>query len=161
MAPESAQSSVVASDDKEERLDKLPEKYRDEILRQYDLPEVKVNLFTILGYDTRFDLVLQIIGSIMSVGAGIPPWHVRLTFSGAALPLMTILIGNLTNVFGSLVSPGANGITSVASVDEFHAQVKHQSLVLVFIGISVFLATYIGTMSWIVTGERISRRIRM
>jgi hypothetical protein len=73
MAPESTPSSVVASDDKEDRLDKLPEKYRDEILRQYDLPEVKVNLFTILGYGTRFDLVLQIVGSIASVGAGISP----------------------------------------------------------------------------------------
>jgi hypothetical protein len=74
---------------------------------------------------------------------------------------MTILIGNLTNVFGALLSPGANGIQSLSSVDEFHAQVSHQSLVLVYIGISVFIATYIGTMSWIITGERISRRIRM
>jgi hypothetical protein len=74
---------------------------------------------------------------------------------------MTILIGNLTNVFGSLLAPNANGIPSLSSVDDFHAEVKHQSLVLVYIGISVFVATYIGTMSWIVSGERISRRIRM
>jgi hypothetical protein len=71
MAPESDKSSVVASDDKED-LDQLPEKYRDQLLKQYELPDVKVNLFTILGYGTRLDLALQIVGSIMSVGAGIP-----------------------------------------------------------------------------------------
>lgn len=73
MAPASEKSSVVASDDKDEKLDELPDKYRAEILRQYDLPEVKVNLFTILGYGTRLDLALQIIGTIMSIGAGISP----------------------------------------------------------------------------------------
>lgn len=74
---------------------------------------------------------------------------------------MTILIGNLTNVFGAIVSPGAHGIESLSSVQEFHQKVSHQALVLVVIGLSVFVATYIGTVCWIITGERISRRIRM
>jgi hypothetical protein len=69
MPPESGKSSVVASDDAKD-LDRLPEKYREEILKQYDLPDVKVNLFTILAYGTRLDHALQIIGSLMSVGAG-------------------------------------------------------------------------------------------
>ena len=157
----SNKSSVVALDEKDQ-LDQLPEKYRDEILKQYDLPDVKVNLFTILGYGTSLDMALQIVGSIMAVGAGLPPlrlWHIDI--AGAALPLMTILVGNLTNVFGSLVAPGAHGIQSLSSQEEFHAQVSHQALVLVYLGLSVFCATYIGTMSWIITGERISRRIRM
>lgn len=53
-----------------DRLNALPQKYRDEILKQYDLPQVKVNLFTILGCGTSTDFVLQIFGSVMSVGAG-------------------------------------------------------------------------------------------
>lgn len=80
---------------------------------------------------------------------------------GAALPLMTILIGNLTNVLGAIDSPGAHGIESLSSVEEFHTKVSHQALILVFIGIAVFVATYVGTVCWIITGERISRRIRM
>jgi ATP-binding cassette subfamily B (MDR/TAP) protein 1 len=80
---------------------------------------------------------------------------------GAAMPLMTILIGNLTNLLGSIVSPGAPGIQSLSSVQEFHTKVAHQALVLVCLGIAVFVATYIGTVCWIITGERISRRIRM
>jgi len=53
-------------------IDNLPEQYREEILRQYDLPKVKVNLFTLLGYGTWGEFALQILGSVMSVGAGRP-----------------------------------------------------------------------------------------
>ena len=65
-------SSIFALDNKDD-LDRLPEEHRDEILKQYDLPKVKVNLFTLLGYGTPLDFALQIIGSVMSVGAGPPP----------------------------------------------------------------------------------------
>jgi hypothetical protein len=74
---------------------------------------------------------------------------------------MTILIGNLTNELGAISSPGAHGVQSVASVQEFHSKVSHLALILVFFGISVFVGTYVGTVCWIITGERISRRIRM
>jgi hypothetical protein len=73
MSHESGKSSVVALDDKADfdfDLDQLPEKHREEILKQYDLPNLKVNLFTILGYGTPLDLVLQSLGSVMAVGAG-------------------------------------------------------------------------------------------
>lgn len=51
-------------------LDRLPEKHREEILKQYDLPKVNVNFFTLLGYGNYVDYALQVVGSIMSVGAG-------------------------------------------------------------------------------------------
>jgi len=71
MSYESGKSSVVGLDDEAEfDLDQLPEKYREEILKQYDLPNVKVNLFTILAYGTPLDFLLQILGSVMSVAAG-------------------------------------------------------------------------------------------
>jgi hypothetical protein len=163
MSHESKKSSVVAldSDKADFDLDQLPEKHRDEILKQYDLPDVKVNLFTILGYGTPLDFVLQSFGSVMAVGAGTTiSFRLELMW-GAALPLMTILIGNLTNVLGGIASPGAHGVDSLSSVQEFHTKVSHQALILVYIGIAVFAATYVGTVCWIVTGERISRRIRM
>jgi hypothetical protein len=73
---------------------------------------------------------------------------------------MTILIGNMTNLFGGISSPHALGVTSV-EVDYFNQQVKRLAVILVYIGISVFVATYLGTVCWIISGERISRRIRM
>jgi len=70
MSRDSNKSSVVRLDDKEQ-LDLLPEKHREEILKQYDLPNVKVNLFTLLGYGTPLDFALQILGSVMATAAGI------------------------------------------------------------------------------------------
>jgi ATP-binding cassette subfamily B (MDR/TAP) protein 1 len=131
----------------DDHLGSLSERQRDEILKQYDLPKVKVNLFTLLGYGTPLEFALQIVGSVMSAGAG------------AALPFMTILFGSLTNLFGGVSSPGAVGITS-DSVDEFNSEVSRSTLIIVYIGISVFVASYIGTVCWIIAGERISRRIR-
>ena len=73
---------------------------------------------------------------------------------------MTILIGNLTNVFGGITNPGALSVTSIDSVDYFNSQIHRLVLILVYLGISVFFATYIGSVCWIITGERITRRIR-
>lgn len=71
MSRESNKSSEgIALEDKDQ-LEQLPEKHREEILKQYDLPNVKVNLFTILGYGTSLDFTLQIVGGLMSLGAGI------------------------------------------------------------------------------------------
>lgn len=71
MSRESGKSIVVALDDKADYdLDQLPDKHREEILKQYDLPIAKVNFFTILGYGTPLDFVLQSLGSVMAVGAG-------------------------------------------------------------------------------------------
>jgi len=50
--------------------DTLSKKHREEILKQYDLPKVSVNLFTLLKYGDRLDFVLQIVGSLFSVAGG-------------------------------------------------------------------------------------------
>lgn len=53
-----------------DRLDPLPQKHREEIMKQYDLPDVKVSLIKLLRYGTPLDVILQILGSVMAVGAG-------------------------------------------------------------------------------------------
>ena len=74
---------------------------------------------------------------------------------------MTILIGNLTNVFGGITNPGAFSVTTITTTAYFNSQVHRLALILVYLGIGVFFATYIGSVCWIITGERISRRIRV
>jgi hypothetical protein len=70
-ASESNKSRLLGLDEQtKDDLDQLPEKHREEILKQYDLPKVSVNLFTLLGYGNYVDYALQVVGSIMSVGAG-------------------------------------------------------------------------------------------
>jgi ATP-binding cassette, subfamily B (MDR/TAP), member 1 len=80
--------------------------------------------------------------------------------TGAALPLMTVVFGNLTNVFGGFGMPGAATVQSLPSADEFNAQVTKNALYFVYIGIGVLVAAFIGTLFWTLSGERISRRIR-
>ena len=71
LKPESIESESK-KDDFEERLAGLPEKYREEILRQYDIPDIKVNLLSVFRYSTWVEIVLMIIGTLASVGAGTP-----------------------------------------------------------------------------------------
>lgn len=54
----------------EESLLGLPEKYRDEILRQYNLPETKASLLSILRFATWKETTLMIVGSLASAAAG-------------------------------------------------------------------------------------------
>lgn len=62
--------SKKKSEDFEERLAGLPEKYRDEILRQYDIPETKVSLLAVLRHATLFEKLLMIIGTLMAIASG-------------------------------------------------------------------------------------------
>lgn len=67
--PESDESEPK-KDDFEERLAGLPEKYRDEILRQFDIPQTKITLLSVLGYATWPEILLMIAGSLFSMGGG-------------------------------------------------------------------------------------------
>ena len=55
------------------RLEGLPKKYREEILRQYEIPTSKATLLTILGSATWMEVLLMIFATILSITAGIGP----------------------------------------------------------------------------------------
>jgi len=73
---------------------------------------------------------------------------------------MTVVFGNLTNVFGGFGSPGATTVQSIPSASEFNSEVRKNALYFVYIGIGVLITSFIGTLFWTLSGERISRRIR-
>ena|ERR1700737_704037 len=54
------------------KLDGLPEKYRDEILRQYALPEANASMLTILRCATWYETLLMVIGTLASAASGCP-----------------------------------------------------------------------------------------
>jgi ABC transporter transmembrane region len=147
-ATDPAESIDKKEDDFEQRLAGLPEKYKEEILKQYDVPTAKYTLLSVLRYATLSEKALMVLGGITA------------TASGAAIPLMTIIFGNLTNVFGGFGSGGAPTSTPPLSVDEFNSQVSHNALLFVYLGIGIVAASYAGTFSWTLSGERVSRRIR-
>ena len=76
------------------------------------------------------------------------------------MPLMAIIFGDLSNTFGGL-QHGAPGITTFQTVEAFSGEVSRLTLDFVYIGIGVSAATFFGTLTWIIGGERITRRIRM
>ena len=69
--PESSASDGEKNDEEfKDRLASLPEKYREEILKQYDLPDTNATLLHILGYATWIDVVLMVLGTLFSMGSG-------------------------------------------------------------------------------------------
>src|SRR5438046_9676325 len=48
----------------------LPKKYREEILRQYDLPTKKATVLDIFHWATPLDTFLMLIGTLMAIAAG-------------------------------------------------------------------------------------------
>jgi len=76
------------------------------------------------------------------------------------MPLMTIVMGNLTNVFGAFSVPGVPNVNAINSVEEFNRDVSSLTKDFVYVGAGLFLASYISTVIWIVCGERIARRIQ-
>jgi hypothetical protein len=71
------------TDDKAvDHLDPQLKQHREELQKQYEIPKIKVGFLTILGYGTPLDYFLQILGAIMSIGAGIFPRQICTNLRG-------------------------------------------------------------------------------
>lgn len=86
---EKADSKVIVPD-----ADKDDDPYKhlpaDEVAilkQQVDTPNVKVGILTLYRYASRNDLLFMSVGAICAIAAG------------AALPLMTVIFGNLQGTF--------------------------------------------------------------
>jgi hypothetical protein len=71
---EDAASVAPADSALETVLERLPTKFRDEILKQYDLPDTKVSILTIFRYGTPLEYAMQALGVLMAIGGGIFPF---------------------------------------------------------------------------------------
>ncbi|CAG8840635.1 28112_t:CDS:2, partial [Racocetra persica] len=68
-------------------------------------------------------------------------------------PVLTILYGIIVDYYTEFQ-------THAISTSEFSEGVIYFSLISVYFGIGVFVATYISVAAWVYTGERIARPIR-
>ncbi|CCG81794.1 ABC multidrug transporter Mdr1 [Taphrina deformans PYCC 5710] len=137
----------VGTEDKTRRdgeadpLKDLEPAQREALLAQIDTPVTKdVTYFGLMRYATPYDRVLQLIGVVTCIAAG------------AALPLMTIVFGSLTQSF----TDAARG----QSLSQFQHDVNHLTLYFVYIAIGVFGTTYIYTTCFIIAGENITKQLR-
>ncbi|KAG6252487.1 hypothetical protein E4U49_007718 [Claviceps purpurea] len=113
------------------------------LTRQTLTPELKQGIGVLYRYASRNDLIIIAVSAVCAVA------------SGAALPLMTILFGNLQNTFQHFFF-SAESMTYDAFVDELSKYV----LYFVYLAIGEFIVTYICTVGFIYTGEHISAKIR-
>lgn len=108
---------------------------------QVDLPTTQINFFSLFRFATRTDLILLTIGALDAIAAG------------AALPLFTILFGELTQTFTDFF---VNGLDP----NEFQHQVNHFTLYFVYLGIGITAASFVQTFIHVDRGEVIAARLR-
>ncbi|KAH8647770.1 P-loop containing nucleoside triphosphate hydrolase protein [Xylariales sp. PMI_506] len=108
---------------------------------QLDSPEVKASFLSLYRYADKCDYIITIVSIICAIGAG------------AALPLLTVLFGQLATTFQQVSQ-------DTISYDEFESQLVRNVLYYVYIGIAEFGAIYISTVGFVYAGENITRKIR-
>ena len=135
-------SKVVDIAGKEQSIySHLPATEINIIKNQVDIPVVKSGWRTLYRYATTVDFIIIATSTICSIAAG------------AALPLMTVIFGNLAGAFSGYFQ----GTITRASFDD---TIIHMILYFVYVGIAEFCTVYISTVGFIYTGEHISGKMR-
>lgn len=113
-----------------------------EILKnQIQLPDTKLNYFSLFRYTTKFDVLILCVACLASI------------ISGAALPLFTLIFGNLTQVF-------TNFFVYHTDPAEFQRTVNYNTLYFVYLGVGIAVASFLQTYLHVDRGEVIAARIR-
>jgi ATP-binding cassette subfamily B (MDR/TAP) protein 1 len=128
----------------------LPD-HQAKILRdQVYTPQVRVGAATLYRYASRNDLLIMAVAAICAI------------ISGAVLPLMTVIFGNLQGTFQNyftpeeLLPPGPKKMT----YDDFTSELNKLVLYFVYLAIGEFVTAYVATVGFIYTGEHITSKIR-
>ncbi|KAL2017679.1 hypothetical protein VTK56DRAFT_1839 [Thermocarpiscus australiensis] len=139
-----ADSKIVVPQEKEtDPYAHLPEHQAKILKDQVYTPDVKVGFATLYRYSSRNDVLIILVSAICAIA------------SGAALPLMTVVFGNLQGIFQDYFMPG-----TTVTYDDFVGQLSHMVLYFVYLAIGEFVTAYIATVGFIYTGEHISAKIR-
>lgn len=143
VALEKADSKVIKApkDINNDPFKHLPADEAEILKRQVITPEVKAGVATLYRYSSRNDLIIMVVSTICAIAGG------------AALPLMTVIFGNLQNTFQSY-------FLGTVTYDDFMGQMSSLVLYFVYLAIGEFVTIYVATVGFIYTGEHISAKIR-
>lgn len=115
-----------------------------------------VSFSQLFRFSTRFEMFIDAIGLLVALG------------SGAAQPLQAILFGNLTQDFVTFTTvllkyqegvEEAKQLLPLAAANFRHAA-GIDATYLVYLGIGLFVCTFVSFYSWVYTGEVNAKRIR-
>ncbi|KAI1107215.1 P-loop containing nucleoside triphosphate hydrolase protein [Jackrogersella minutella] len=119
----------------------LPSNEAEILRRQVFTPEVQTGIKTLYRYASRNDLLIMSASAIGAIAGG------------AAMPLMTVIFGNLQNTFQGF-------FFGSVTYDEFMSEMTSLVLYFIYLAIGEFVAMYVATVGFIYTGEHISAKIR-
>ncbi|EAU80745.2 multidrug resistance protein 1 [Coprinopsis cinerea okayama7 len=148
-----SRSKASSVSEKKERIDDAEGTKDVEVKADPAVPPVT---FTqLFRFSTKFELFLDLIGLIAAAAAG------------AAQPLMSLMFGNLTQDFinfGHAVSGSTGDADSAAAIaaaaDSFRTNAAKNASYLVYIGLGMFVCTYLYMYIWVYTGEVNAKRVR-
>ena len=132
---------VQEKDVVQDPLKDLPQQERDIIERQIAVPDVKVGYFRLYRYATPLDYLFLAISVLCSIAGG------------AAMPLMTIIFGQLTGTF-------QNYFLGATSRAQFNSDLGSFTLYFIYLAIGEFITIYISTIGFIYVGSNITSKIR-
>ncbi|KAM0324384.1 hypothetical protein ACHAQA_008165 [Verticillium albo-atrum] len=121
----------------------LPEDEAAVLKRQIITPEVKAGVAALYRYSSTNDIIIIIVSTLCAIAAG------------AALPLMTVIFGNLQNVFQDYF------VNQKLTRSDFNDELAKLVLYFVYLAIGEFVVSYVSTVGFIYTGEHISAQIRI
>ncbi|KFY02729.1 hypothetical protein O988_01955 [Pseudogymnoascus sp. VKM F-3808] len=130
---------IQVKKEEEDPFQHLPPDEAAVLKRQVDIPVVISTYWTLYRYATFNDKLIIALSVVCAIAGG------------AALPLMTIVFGNLAGQFQGL---------GTMSKEEFNHILSHNVLYFVYIAIAEFVTVYISTVGFIYTGDHISSKIR-
>ncbi|KAH7329142.1 ABC multidrug transporter Mdr1 [Stachybotrys elegans] len=134
---------VAQADNVDDQYAHLPPHQAEILKQQVFTPEMSKGAGMLYRYASRNDLIILAVSAVCAIA------------SGAALPLMTVLFGNLQNTFQRyFYSQGE------MTFDEFNDELVSYVLYFIYLAIGEFIVTYISTVGFIYTGEHISAKIR-
>ncbi len=144
VAFEKADSKVIAPQkpaSDEDLYKHLPPDEADILRKQVITPDVKVGISTMYRYASAMDLLIMAAASLCAIA------------SGAFLPCMTIIFGNLQGTFQAF-------FLHQLSYDDFVGQMTHLVLYFVYLAIGEFVTCYASTVGFCYVGEHISAKVR-
>ncbi|KAJ2974997.1 hypothetical protein NQ176_g5761 [Zarea fungicola] len=130
------------TDDPEDLYAHLPQHEADILKRQVDIPTLAKGAGVLYRYASRNDLIIIAISAVAAVA------------SGAALPLMTIIFGNLQKTFQTFF------FTDHMTYNQFQNELTKFVVYYVYLAVGEFIVTYVCTVGFIYTGEHIAAKIR-
>ncbi|OBZ71083.1 Leptomycin B resistance protein pmd1 [Grifola frondosa] len=125
-----------------------------------EMPQVKqiqpASFLELFRFSTKFEVVIDCLALICAAG------------SGAAQPLMSLLFGRLTQDFvdfGVTLEMAQSGNATAqadvpAAAQAFRRSAALNASYLVYIGVGMFVCTYVYMFVWVYTGEINAKRIR-